>query len=190
MLHLKLKSLLFTAIFFSVAFQLREISAEEPIKSYNDFGSLEGLLPEDIGTYPELKTWALYQFYELEEDSPAYGLQNQVCRMIPETGLRFLLEHKNHHAGRIFLYLDLTKYLPKKKARFKSRKLSVFVNGRLKKEIYASKQKNFSNPIEISIEASEVPDGKVSVELIPSKNEIGRFWGVWDAFLVENQWKE
>jgi hypothetical protein len=150
----------------------------------------EGLLTEDIGTFSELKTWALYQFFELEEDSSAFGIQDQVCRMVPETGLKFLLGKDTSRRGRMYLYLDLTRYIPQERARFKPRKLSILVNGRLKKEIFTSKKKSFGNPVEIAIEPSEFNESKIYVELVPSKNESGRFWGIWDAFLVENKLKD
>ncbi len=169
---------------------MNQISSEEKSKSSQEFSVEEGLLTEDTGTFPELRTWALYQFFELEEDSPAFGIQDNVCRMVPETGLSFLLEKETARKGRLYLYLDLTRYIPQARARFKPRKLSIFVNGKLKKEIFANKKKSFSNPVEIFVEPSEFTDGKVNVELVPSKNESGRFWGIWDAFLVENRLKE
>ncbi|WP_246047431.1 LIC10729 family protein [Leptospira ognonensis] len=190
MLHLKLKSLLLTAIFFWSVGSYSEIYAEDLPKASNEFPVEEGLLPEDIGTFPELKTWALYQFLELEEDSTLFGIQDQVCRMIPETGLKFLLGKETAHKGRMYLYLDLTRYLPQKRARFKPRKLAIYVNGHLKKEIYMNKNKTFANPVEVPIEPSEFDLGKINIELIPSKNETGRFWGIWDAFLVENRKNE
>ncbi len=189
MLHLKLKPLLLTAIFFCILLSGGKVYSDENLVSKNEFNFEEGLLPEDVSTYSELRIWALYQFFELIEDSRAYGLQDNVCRMIPETGLSFLLGKDTERKGRMYLYLDLTQYIPQKKARFAPRKLSIFVNGQLKREIYTMKEKQFSNPVEIWIEPSEFESGKIKVELIPSKNMIGRFWGIWDAFLVENQLK-
>ena len=53
-----------------------------------------------------------------------------------------------------------------------------------------NKNKTFANPVEVPIEPSEFDLGKLNIELIPSKNESGRFWGIWDAFLVENRKNE
>lgn len=187
MLHLKLKSLLLTAIFFCFSSTFTEVYSENQLRTTNEFNVEAGLLTEDIGTFPELQTWALYQFFELEEDSPAFGIQDQVCRMIPETGLRFLLGKEMLQKGKMYLYLDLTRYTPQARAKFKPRKLSVFVNGKLKKDIFTNRNKSFSNPVEIALEPSEFEEGKIQIELVPSKNESGRFWGIWDAFLVENK---
>jgi len=168
-----------------------EISSEEIPKSFIDFGIESGLLTEDMATFPELKTWALYQFYDLENDSSAFGLEDQTCRMIPETGFKFLLgKEKLEGKGRMYLYLDLTKFTPQPRARFKSRKLSIFINGKPKKEIFIHKKSNFKNPVEIPIESSEFEESRIVVELLPSKNDRGRFWGIWDAFLVEDRLKE
>ncbi|TGN17358.1 hypothetical protein EHS15_17645 [Leptospira idonii] len=184
---MKLKSILLTAIFFSFLFPWMEISTEAPNIPVKEFTIEEGLLPEDSASFPELKTWAIYQFYELEPDGADLGIQDYICRMIPETGLRFLLEKNPKNSSTVFLYLDLTRYVPRKEARFKSRKLEIKVNGRMKTEVYISKNRNFKNPVEISLEPFEFPDGKIYVELTPSKNESGRFWGIWDAFILENR---
>lgn len=67
MLPLKLRTLLITAIFLST---LGALPADDSKIPKQEFGLEEGLLPEDISTFPELKTWAIYQSYELEPDSP------------------------------------------------------------------------------------------------------------------------
>lgn len=183
---MKLKFFLLTAIFFSF-FTFKNTRAEEPPRvPVQAFAAEEGLIPEDTASFPELKTWALYQFYELEPDSPIMGIQDYLCRMVPETGLRFLLEKSPKNRSTVYLYLDMTRYLPQKKASFKSRKLEIYINHRKKKEIYTSRGKSFTNPVEIPIEPNEFPDGKIYVELSPSTSESGRFWGVWDAFILEN----
>jgi len=183
---LKLKFFLLTAIFFSFSAP-KDVRAEPlPLVPIQAFGGEEGLIPEDMASFPELKTWALYQFYELEPDNPAMGIQDYLCRMVPETGLRFLLEKSPKNRSTVYLYLDMTRYIPGKKAKFKSRKLEIYINRRKKKEIYTSREKSFSNPVEIPIEPNEFSDGKIYVELFPSTSEAGRFWGVWDAFILEN----
>ncbi|TGN13180.1 hypothetical protein EHS11_04600 [Leptospira ilyithenensis] len=183
---MKLKFFLLTAIFFSFSTFKNTRADELPRVPVQTFAAEEGLIPEDIASFPELKTWALYQFYELEPDNPTMGIQDYLCRMVPETGLRFLLEKSPKNRSTVYLYLDMTRYLPQKKAIFKSRKLDIYINRRKKKEIYTSRGKSFTNPVEIQIEPNEFPDGKIYVELFPSTSESGRFWGVWDAFILEN----
>lgn len=148
-----------------------------------EFNIEEGGLPEDYATFSELHTWAMYQSYELEPDSNAYGIQDGVCRTIPETGLTFALWKKPDFLKPQSLYLDLTKYSISKRARFKSRSLTVYVNGIKKETIVVTKQKSFENPVQIPLEANEYPDGYIRIELRPSSNETGRFWGIWDAFV-------
>lgn len=179
------KSILFLGI-FSLALEVPVFSQEKELKGFLSFGADEGLLTEDIATYPELKTWALYQFYELEEDHPAFGLQDSVCRMIPEGGLKFTLIHEKNQLRPVYLVLDLTKYKPSPKARFKTRSLSVFVNGRLMKTVHISKGKGFENPVRVALDPSILDGGRANVILKPSQNEVGRFWGIWDAFLTES----
>ncbi|WP_244241457.1 LIC10729 family protein [Leptospira perdikensis] len=184
MLPLKLRILLLTAIFLSC---FGSVFASDSQIPKQEFGLEEGLLPEDIATYPELKTWAIYQSYELEPDAPHLGLQDYICRMVPETGLRFLLEKTIVSKSTVYLYLDITRYRPLKGSKFKPRKLNILVNGRPKLSIYADRNQSFPNPVEISLEPSEYPDGKINVDLVPSNNSLGRFWGVWDAFVLENR---
>ncbi|XDD42429.1 hypothetical protein AB3N58_14185 [Leptospira sp. WS60.C2] len=187
MLPLKLRILLFTAIFLSNIGTLFADGSQIPKQ---EFGLEEGLLPEDISTYPELKTWAIYQSYELEPDAPHLGLQDSICRMVPESGLRFLLEKPSQSKSTVYLYLDLTKYRPLKGSKFKPRKLKILVNGKPKRSILNERYQGFQNPVEIPLEPSEYPDGKIYVELLPSQNAVGRFWGIWDAFVVENRLEE
>ncbi|MCG6140398.1 hypothetical protein LFX27_07345 [Leptospira mtsangambouensis] len=184
MLPLKLRILLLTAIFLSTLVSLFAKDFQIPKQ---EFGLEEGLLPEDISTYPELKTWAIYQSYELEPDAPHLGLQDYICRMVPETGLQFLLEKTIQSKSTVYLYLDITRYRPLKGSKFKPKKLNILVNGRPKLSIYADKNQSFVNPVEIPLEPSEYPDGKIYVDLVPSHNSLGRFWGVWDAFVLENR---
>nr|WP_244944181.1 hypothetical protein [Leptospira meyeri] len=184
MLPLKLRILLFTAIFLSTLVSLFAKDFQIPKQ---EFGLEEGLLPEDISTYPELKTWAIYQSYELEPDAPHLGLQDYICRMVPETGLQFLLEKTILSKSTVYLYLDITRYKPLKGSKFKPKKLNIFVNGRPKLSIYADKNQSFPNPVEIPLEPSECPEGKIYVDLVPSNNSLGRFWGIWDAFVLENR---
>lgn len=179
------KSILFFGI-CTLAFPKDLIAQEKEPKNFLSFGVEEGLLTEDIGTYPELKTWALYQFYELDEDHPAFGLQDSVCRMIPENGLKFTLIHEKDQLKPVYLILDLTKYRPTAKARFKTRSLSVFVNGKELKTVHVSKGKGFENPVRIPLEPSSLQGGRANILLKPSQNEVGRFWGIWDAFLTQS----
>ncbi|PJZ81902.1 LIC10729 family protein [Leptospira meyeri] len=181
---MKLRILLFTAIFLSTLVSLFAKDFQIPKQ---EFGMEEGLLPEDISTYPELKTWAIYQSYELEPDAPHLGLQDYICRMVPETGLQFLLEKTILSKSTVYLYLDITRYKPLKGSKFKPKKLNIFVNGRPKLSIYADKNQSFPNPVEIPLEPSEYPEGKIHVDLVPSNNSLGRFWGIWDAFVLENR---
>lgn len=145
----------------------------------------EGQLPEDFATYPELETWAIYQSYSLDPDSG--WIQDSICHMVPETGFKFLLQKKNAGKGTVYLYLDLVQFRPLPKTRFKPKKLNVFVNGRKKAVVYSERSKPFANPLEIALEPSEYPDGNIEVELIPSQNVRGRFWGIWDAYVLESQ---
>ncbi|MCW7460683.1 LIC10729 family protein [Leptospira limi] len=187
MLPLKLRILLFTAIFLSTSGALPADDSKIPKQ---EFGLEEGLLPEDISTFPELKTWAIYQSYELEPDGPYLGLQDSICRMVPESGLRFLLEKPSDTKSTVYLYLDLTMYKPLRGSKFKPRKLQIFVNGKPKRAILTERTKGFQNPVEIPLEPSEYPDGKIYIDLVPSQNSVGRFWGIWDAFVVENRLDE
>lgn len=187
MLPLKLRTLLITAIFLST---LGALPADDSKIPKQEFGLEEGLLPEDISTFPELKTWAIYQSYELEPDSPHLGLEDSICRMVPESGLRFLLEKPSNTKSTVYLYLDLTKYRPLKGSKFKPRKLQILVNGKPKRSILTERNQGFQNPVEIPLEPSEYPDGKIYVELLPSQNSVGRFWGIWDAFVLENRLDE
>ncbi|TGM91993.1 hypothetical protein EHR02_04030 [Leptospira levettii] len=184
---MKLRILLFTAIFLST---IGAPFADDSKIPKQEFGLEEGLLPEDISTFPELKTWAIYQSYELEPDGPYLGLQDSICRMVPESGLRFLLEKRSDTKSTVYLYLDLTMYKPLRGSKFKPRKLQIFVNGKPKRAILTERTKGFQNPVEIPLEPSEYPDGKIYVDLVPSQNSVGRFWGIWDAFVVENRLDE
>ncbi|MCW7491172.1 hypothetical protein ND861_00755 [Leptospira sp. 2 VSF19] len=184
MLPLKLRILLLTAIFLS---NFASMFASDSLIPKKDFGIEEGQLPEDIATFPELKTWAIYQSYELEPDAPHIGLQDYICRMVPETGFQFLLEKQVVSKSTVFLYLDLTRYRTLKGSKFKPRKLNILVNGRPKISVYVDKNQSFTNPVEIPLEPSEYPNGKIYVDLVPSHNSLGRFWGIWDAFVLENR---
>ncbi|WP_244288944.1 LIC10729 family protein [Leptospira bandrabouensis] len=184
MLPLKLRILLLTAIFLS---NFASMFASDSLIPKQEFGIEEGQLPEDVATFPELKTWALYQSYELEPDAPHLGLQDYICRMVPETGLPFLLEKQVVSKSTVYLYLDLTRYRPLKGSKFKPRKLNIVVNGRPKISVYVDRNQSFTNPVEIPLEPSEYPNGKIYVDLVPSHNSLGRFWGIWDAFILENR---
>lgn len=181
---LKVRNIVLSAILFSTGF-LGNLRASEIPKE--PFGLEEGLLPEDIATFPELKAWALFQSYELEPDGPYLGLEDQICRMVPETGLEFLLTKSPVSKRTAYLYLDLTVYRPISGVRVRARKLSIYINGRWKQTVLTQGIRRGSNPVEIPIEPSEYPDGKLYVKLVPSQNNRGRFWGIWDAFLVENR---
>ncbi|WP_244594396.1 LIC10729 family protein [Leptospira ryugenii] len=184
---LKVKSVLISAIFFSSLLLAETWEAPKKIGSAIDFAWEEGLLPEDIATYPELRTWALYQSYELEPDSNFYSLENQVARMVPETGLRFFLEKENYTGGALYLYLDLTKFIPLKQAHAQNRRLAILLKGKVRKEIFWGKSKEFQNPVEIEVDSQDFIGSRLEIELIPSQNEVGRFWGIWDACLVKNR---
>lgn len=187
-LPLKLRTFLLTAIFLSLG--LFQVSAGETTQIPKlEFGLDSEQLPEDFATFPELETWAIYQSFELDPDSG--WIQDSICRMVPETGLRFLLEkNANKTKSTVFLYLDMVQFRPLAKGKFKPKKLTIFVNGRAKLSLFSEPSKPFPNPVEIPLEPSEYPDGKIYVELVPSQNTRGRFWGVWDTYLLENREKE
>ncbi|MDF3818645.1 hypothetical protein P3G55_01965 [Leptospira sp. 96542] len=189
MLPLKLRTILLTAIFLCFGLEITPQTESHSIPK-NEFGMDEGLLPEDTATYPELKNWAIFQSYELVPDSPFMGIQDFICRMVPDTGLRFLLEKPVTKKSTVYLYLDLTQYKPLPGSRFKPKKITISVNGIPKLSIYTDRSRSFKNPVEIPLEPSEYPEGKILVELTPSQNTTGRFWGIWDAVVLENKRSE
>jgi len=189
-LPLKLRTFLLTAIFLSLGFEPVVSQTENSQNGKSEipkqvFEREEGQLPEDFATYPELETWAIYQSYSLDPDSG--WIQDSICRMVPETGFKFLLQKRNAGKGTIYLYLDLVQFRPLPKTRFKPKKLNIFVNGKRKAILFSEHSKPFANPLEITLEPSEYPDGNIEVELVPSQNTRGRFWGIWDAYVLENQ---
>lgn len=116
------------------------------------------------------------------------GIRNQICRMVPEGGLEFQLRRDPMIKKDIFLHLDLTRYTPRTGRALNPRVLRVFVNGNLKKEVEVAGQENFRNPVSIRLSPADYPDSRIRVRLEPSGPlRKGRYWGIWDVFLSENQ---
>lgn len=142
---------------------------------------------KEWATYSELKVWAFYQGWNLDEDGSFYGLKNNICQMIPPEGWSFLFLTDPRVKERHYLYLDITRYRPGQKQILRPQVLTIQVNRRVEKRIEIVGRKNFENPVVLELDPADFPDGRIQVELIPSSPaRVGKFWGLWDAFLVRS----
>lgn len=140
------------------------------------------LPPEAFGYYYQLRKWANFQKMKLHKDSRLGGISDGICRMIPSEGLEFFLEVPHNMKKKIFLYLDLTTYEAKEDSKFPTRSLSILISGKQKKVVYFQPGAIAENPVEISLEPSDIQHNRINIKLIPDHTEGGKFWGIWDAF--------
>lgn len=168
-------------------------------------------IPEDYSDYPLLDTWARFQGWTLLPDHPYGGMEDSVCRMIPDTGLKIQLkliidpghtkvqtnpdEVMEHLYGYniqhpVYVVLDVTKYQAiNHNQRIVPRSLKIYVNSIYRKTIttISSRETADLDPIVITIAPEEAKTGSVIVDLIPAGETGGRFWGIWDASITQTK---
>ncbi len=171
-------------IFYFLLFLLASYVFGEGIQNSINFTNLgeKDLPKEAFGTYPELKTWALFQGMTLQRDSRMHNLHDGICRMIPNSGIKFYLETERELKKKLFLYLDLTTYTAKSNSKYPTRRLSVYIKGSLQKTVFFQPGLEQENPVMIVVDPSLIEDGRMNIELLPDYTEGGKFWGIWDAF--------
>ena len=164
------------------------MSAQENIKTSISFDFIEdsnrdkSLKGEDFATYPELQRWALFQGLFLYPNHPLGGLLSSSCRMIPASGLSFIVEVDESDHRKFFLYLDLTTYESRQNTKYPTRTMHILVNGKHRKTVRYVSGVTEKNPVQLEIDRREVKDGRLYIKLQPDVEEGGRFWGVWDVF--------
>ncbi|MDX1961291.1 MAG: hypothetical protein SFU98_22170 [Leptospiraceae bacterium] len=163
------------------------LSSDEPsLKKSINFTqkseSGESLAKEDFAGYHELKRWASFQNIFLQPDNPMGMLKDGICRMIPETGLKFYLEAPVETKKKIYLFLDITTYENPNNVNIPNRRLKVYIGGKLKTTILFQQGHVEENPARITLEPSDLKAGRINVFLEPDVTTGGRFWGIWDAF--------
>ncbi|MGJ4745137.1 LIC10729 family protein [Leptospira sp. SA-E8] len=158
----------------------------------------ENYISEDYKTFPELSIWAYHNGLKLAPDrkDPAPGagtgrLFDNQCRMVPETGLDILLIADSNRKDIIYVYFDLTHFSKTENAALlPERELRISANGILKRTIRFPDANLYSKsiyagtpPVYITVDPSELREGRLNLNLTPLAGEKGRFWGVWDVFL-------
>ncbi|WP_061266394.1 LIC10729 family protein [Leptospira interrogans] len=151
----------------------------------------EPLRTEDFRTYVELSTWAIHNGMQLERDRPDVApgagtgiLQDGLCRMIPEEGLRFYLTADPFGNDPIYVQMDLTQFTYTERPKgVKPRELKVYMNGILKTTIRFPGNGMYSSqfPVRFRVDPGELIQGRMDFKLVPNAGEIGRFWGIWDV---------
>ncbi|RHX88353.1 LIC10729 family protein [Leptospira stimsonii] len=151
------------------------------------------LQTEDFRTYAELSTWAIHNGLQLVRDrsdfAPGAGtgkLQNGLCRMIPEDGLRFYLTADPSRNEPLYVQMDLTQFTYTERPKgLKPRDLRIFVNGVLKSTVvFPGNSSTYSSqfPVRFRVDPGELIEGRLDFFLVPNAGELGRFWGIWDVF--------
>lgn len=145
---------------------------------------------EDFRTYSELSTWAIHNGMQLERDRPdsAPGagtgrLQDGLCRMIPEEGLRFYLTADPSRNEPLYVQLDLTQFTFTERPKgLKPRELRIYMNGVLKTTVRFPGGGDYSSqfPVRFRVDPGELIEGRMDFRLLPNAGELGRFWGIWD----------
>jgi hypothetical protein len=144
----------------------------------------ENLKAEEFATYSELKTWAIYQGWDLDPDGFYGGIQNGICKMISPGGWEHIFFHQEDTKSSVYLILDITRYTPSRKQILRPQVLRIYINGREKEVIEIVGRKNFQNPVQIPLDPSDFPDGRIHLRLEPaSPYNLGKFWGLWDAHI-------
>jgi hypothetical protein len=177
-----MKLILILFLLFNLETQSEESNLKKSINFNHKGENGEALSKEDFMGYHELKRWASSQNIYLQPDSPLGAIKDGICRMIPETGLKFYLEAPIETKKKIYLYLDLTTYENLNKSKVPPRSIKVYISGKLKKIIYFKEDHQEENPAIISLEPSDLQSGRINIFLDPSSTSGGRFWGIWDAF--------
>ena len=150
------------------------------LKKFHNFGQ-----EENFGTFKEMKNWAKYQLMEVSPDHPGYGLKDGLFAWIRESGLEFVLQSDTSEKKQIFLYLDLLQFSPlNESAVMVPGVLNVYLNNKLETRIYSDARKNFTNPVKIQVDPSQLQNKRLFIRLVPG---YGRAWGIWDAFLVSGK---
>ncbi|WP_061250110.1 LIC10729 family protein [Leptospira alstonii] len=150
----------------------------------------EPLHTEDFRTYSELSTWAIHNGMQLERDRPDFAsgagivrLQDGICRMIPEEGLRFYLTADPFRNEPLYVQLDLTQFTYTERPKgVKPRELKIYMNGVLKATVRFPGNDTYSSqfPVRFRVDPGELIEGRMDFKLLPNAGEIGRFWGIWD----------
>lgn len=162
----------------------------------------ESYISEDYRTFPELSVWAVHNGLKLAPDrkDPAPGagtgvLFDNQCRMIPEEGLNILLVADPDRKDTIYVYFDLTLFdQTESSAELPRKELRIFLNGIEKAKVrfpdhslYIRSLYSPAPPVRISVDPSELIDGRLLLRLEPASGDKGRFWGIWDVFLSYSQ---
>lgn len=166
-------------------------------------------IPASLAFGEELESGEIVTWYELEKiaaaenriilpDCGTAGLQDNIARWIPETGLEFTLKPESNR--RVFLYLDFVGMIDQdmvtiadeQRCRPARREtilpgakpgpyewVEVFVNGNRKLIAYQGHDIGFTGPIAVPISRDEFRSGLIHVRIVPS----GRMLALWDVFL-------
>ena len=135
-------------------------------------------------TYLQLQNWAYFNQLEVQEDKDLYGLQDNLCHIIPSEGLDFYLLD-NRKPKNVYLYLDMAVFQNRdNQKRRKARFLNIYVNDSLKKVVYFTSKTKFQTPIEIEILAQEKPNGKIDIRLESDKSGSPFLWCIWDSYFL------
>ena len=140
-------------IFFGLFYCFFAVYAENPIlKKSHNFGP-----KGNFGTYQEMKIWAKYQMMSVTPDHSGYGLQDGIFAWVPEKGIEVVLQADTTEKKQIYLYLDLLNFTRlNKNAIMEPGVLNIYINNRLKTRIYSDAERNFENPVKISIDPVEL----------------------------------
>ncbi|EQA37977.1 hypothetical protein LEP1GSC047_3652 [Leptospira inadai serovar Lyme str. 10] len=197
----RIRLALFLSLFLVTPSQGPASEENRKTKNYENFSKPMGGEPyisEDYRTYPELSVWALHNGLKLAPDrkDPAPGagtgvLFDNQCRMIPEEGLDILLVADPDRKDTIYVYFDLTLFdRTESAAELPRKELRIFVNGIEKAQVrfpdhalYIRSLYSPAPPVRISVDPSELIDGRLRLRLEPVSGDKGRFWGIWDVFL-------
>ncbi|WP_246031932.1 LIC10729 family protein [Leptospira fluminis] len=191
----------FLFLFLAIASQSPAKVENRKTKNFENFSKPmggEAYVSENYRTFPELSVWAMHNGLKLAPDrkDPAPGagtgvLSDNQCRMIPQEGLDILLTADPDRKDTIYVYFDLTLFDPaENSASFPTRELRIFVNGTEKRTVkfpdhalYLKALYAPAPPVRISVDPSELMEGRLLLRLESVGVDEGRFWGIWDVFL-------
>jgi len=130
-------------------------------------------------TAKELEAWAESRNLDLVPDAPLKNIQDYEAVSVPVTGLEFTLSVP--YRGRNYLYLDMVTFRERENpADIRLQWMDIFVNGRMMKTVYLGRGAYPENPLRITIDRENAPDGKTVVFLRPSPGDSS--FALWDAF--------
>lgn len=197
------------ASLFRVAFLPMTLLCVLPLRSETIVLKEDRPIPASLGFGEELDAEEIVTWYELEKiaaaenrivlsDCGTAGLQDNIARWIPETGLEFTLKPQSNR--RVFLYLDFVGMIDqdmeaiadeqrcrpaRRETILPSAKpgpyewVEVFVNGKRKLITYQGHDVGFTGPIAVPVSRDEFRAGLIHVRIVPS----GRLLALWDVFL-------